>query len=218
MARTLRTNAYRNEHRSCEKETGFVTALCRPRRRRNIFDTLPNTGEDGDYDTAVAKLNEYFSPQVNTTYEVYNFRQTKQKEGESLDSFHTRLRQLAKTCEFSDVNKEIKEHTILTCSSGSLKRRALRKNPTLEGLLNLGRALELSEKQAKDVEDTGGEFEAVNKIKRKEENRQSRPHDRRDTVTQSSFWKQASQISKKMWQLWRVRISQKSMSCARKNL
>lgn len=36
MARTLRTNAYRNEHHSCEKETGFVAALCRHRRRRNI--------------------------------------------------------------------------------------------------------------------------------------------------------------------------------------
>ncbi|CAH3108006.1 unnamed protein product [Pocillopora meandrina] len=105
-----------------------------------IFDTLPNTGEDGDYDTG---------------------------EGESLDSFHTRLCQLAKTCEFSDVDKEIKEHIILTCSSSSLRRRALRENPTLEGLLNLGRALELSDKQAKDIEDTGGEFQAVNKIKQK---------------------------------------------------
>ena len=38
-----------------------------------IFDTLPNTGEDNDYDTAVAKLHEYFSPQVNTTYAMYNF-------------------------------------------------------------------------------------------------------------------------------------------------
>ena len=85
-----------------------------------IFDTLPNTGDGGDYDTAVAKLDEYFSLQVNTTYEVYNFRQTKQKEGESLDSFHTRLRQLAKTCEFSYVDKEIKEHIILTCSFSSL--------------------------------------------------------------------------------------------------
>ena len=117
-----------------------------------IFDTLPNTGDDSDYHTAVAKLNEYFSPQANTTYEVYNFRQTKQKEGESLDSFHTRLRQLTKTCEFSDVDKEIKEHIILKCSSSSLRRRALRENPMLEGLLKLGRALELTEKQAKDVE------------------------------------------------------------------
>ena len=63
-----------------------------------IFDTLSYTGEDNDYATAVAKLNEYFSPQVNSTYEVYNFRQAEQKEGELLDSYHTRLRQLAKTC------------------------------------------------------------------------------------------------------------------------
>jgi len=79
-----------------------------------IFDTLPNTGRDNDYDTAVAKLNEYFTPQVNSTYEVYNFRQTKQKEGESLDSYHTRLRQLAKTCEFTNVNKEIKAACVQT--------------------------------------------------------------------------------------------------------
>ena len=85
-----------------------------------IFDTLPDTGGDNDYDTAVAKLNEYFSPQVNSTYEVYNFRQTKQKEGESLDSYHTRLHQLAKTCEFTNVDKKSKEHIILTCTSSSL--------------------------------------------------------------------------------------------------
>ena len=91
-----------------------------------IFDTLQETGEESEYDTAVAKLNEYFNPQVNTTYEVYNFRQTKQKEGESLDSYHTRLRQLTKTCEFTDVEKEIKEHIILTCTSRPLRRRALR--------------------------------------------------------------------------------------------
>ena len=83
-----------------------------------IFDTLLNN----DYDTAIAKLNKYFSPQVNTTYEVYNFRQAKQKEGELLDSYDTRFRQLAKTCEFSDIDKEIKEHIILTCTSSSLHR------------------------------------------------------------------------------------------------
>ena len=116
-----------------------------------IFDTLPDTGDDNDYATAVEKLNGYFSPQTNIAYEVYNFRQTKQKDGESSGSFHTRLRQLAKTCEFGDIDKEIKEHIILTCSSNSLRRRALRENLTLEALLKLGRALELSETQARQV-------------------------------------------------------------------
>ena len=55
-----------------------------------IFDTLPYTGEDNDYDTAVAKLHKCFSPQVNTTYGAYNFREAKQKESELLDSYHTR--------------------------------------------------------------------------------------------------------------------------------
>ena len=32
------------------------------------------------------------------------------KQDESLDSSHTWLRQLAKTCEFSNIDKEIKEH------------------------------------------------------------------------------------------------------------
>ena len=110
-----------------------------------IFDILPNTGDDNDYATAVEKVNEYFSPQTNIAYEVYNFLQTKQKDGESLDIYHTRLRQLAKTCEFSNIDKEIKEHIILTYSSNSLRRRALRENLTLDALLKLGRALELSE-------------------------------------------------------------------------
>ena len=95
-------------------------------------------------------------------HEVYNFRQTKQKEGESLDSYHTRLRQLVKTCEFTDVDKEIKEHIVLTCTSSSLRRRALRENFSLEALLKHGRALELSNKQAKDVEKTEGDVSNIN--------------------------------------------------------
>ena len=64
-----------------------------------IFETLQDVGEDKDYNKAVEKLTTYLNPQVNTTYEVYNFRQVKQKDGETLDSFHTRLRSLAKTCD-----------------------------------------------------------------------------------------------------------------------
>ena len=54
-----------------------------------IFDTLPDTGDDNEYDKAVEKLNQYFSPQTNIANEVYNFRQSKQKQNESLHSFHT---------------------------------------------------------------------------------------------------------------------------------
>ena len=133
----------------------------------DIFDTLPDTGENDDYDTAVEKLNEYFNPQVNTTYEVYSFRMAKQKEGESLDSYHTRLRQLAKTCQFADQDKEIKDHIILTCTSNALRRRALRDDFTLANLLKHGRALEMSESQASEVEKTDFQANTVNRIRQK---------------------------------------------------
>ena len=44
-----------------------------------IFDTLEDTGEDKDYKKAVEKITAHFNPQVNTTYEVYNFSKTKAK-------------------------------------------------------------------------------------------------------------------------------------------
>ena len=78
-----------------------------------------------------------------------------------MDSYHTRLRQLAKTCEFSNIDKEIKEHIILTCSSNSLRRRALRENLTFDVLLKLGRTLELSEEQARQVEKAAADVNAT---------------------------------------------------------
>ena len=101
-----------------------------------IFETLPDTGEAKDYDKAVEALNAYFIPQTNTTYEEYSFRQAKQRDNETLDTYHTRLRQLSQNCSFADVDKEIKNQIIIGCLSQKLRRRALRDNPTLKELLS----------------------------------------------------------------------------------
>ncbi len=71
---------------------------------------------------------------------------------ETLDQFATRLRQLVSTCEFASVDKEIKTQIIFSCSSSRLRRRALPEpSITLKGLLDLGRAMELSETQASGI-------------------------------------------------------------------
>ncbi len=57
----------------------------------DIFETLPDTGDDKDYKKAVECLNAYFVPKVNIVYEEYQFRQAKQRSIESLASYHTRL-------------------------------------------------------------------------------------------------------------------------------
>jgi hypothetical protein len=51
---------------------------------------LPYTGDD--YDIAVTRLTECFSPKKNKEFEIYKFRQAKQEHGDGNDTFHTRLR------------------------------------------------------------------------------------------------------------------------------
>ncbi len=73
-----------------------------------IFETLSDVGEDKDYNKAVEKLNEYFSPKKNVLFETHKFRQLKQLTEETIDQYCTRLRQQAMICEFSSIENEIK--------------------------------------------------------------------------------------------------------------
>ena len=126
-----------------------------------IFDTLPDTGVDKDYKTAVDVLNAYFIPQGNSAFEEYNFRLAKQQHGENIDAFHTRFRQLAQTCEFANIDKEVKTQIIVGCLSQRLRRQALRDNRNLKDLLTYARAQERSEAQATAVEKGVSSINAV---------------------------------------------------------
>ena len=121
-----------------------------------IFDTLPDTkpGERKDtFEKAVQTLTNYFTPRQKREYKIYVFRQAQQESNEGISVFHTRLRQLAGTCEFADIDREIKTQIVQSCSSHKLRTKAL-ENPsyTLTQLLDAGRAMELSQKQAANIE------------------------------------------------------------------
>lgn len=120
----------------------------------DIFETLPDTGEDKDYKKAVECLNAYFVPKVNTVYEEYQFRQAKQRSNENLASYHTRLRQLAKHCGFADVDKEIRTQIVFSCTSHKLRLRALRDDLSLTALLEAGRVHEITDQQGRDIQPT----------------------------------------------------------------
>ncbi|VDI13935.1 Hypothetical predicted protein [Mytilus galloprovincialis] len=138
----------------------------------DIFDTLQETGED--YDTALTKLTEYFAPKKNVEYEIYKFRQAKQETNETMDAFHTKLRQLSVNCEFNDDNREVKSQIVQGCSSSRLRRKALREDMTLEQLLSSARALELSERQANEIENKEEKLE-TNALHKKRNFRKNQP-------------------------------------------
>ena len=96
-----------------------------------IFDTLPDTtagDDDNPLDKAIQALTNYFTPKQNREYEIYVFCQAKQESSESISAFHTWLRQVAVTCEFSDVDREIKTQIVQSCSSHKLRTKALKKS------------------------------------------------------------------------------------------
>ena len=71
---------------------------------QEIFETLTNTGED--YNTAKTKLDDYFSPKKNVTYEIFQFRQATQQAGKSVEQFVTRLHvcKLTANCKFHYIH------------------------------------------------------------------------------------------------------------------
>ena len=95
----------------------------------DIFETLPDQGEQNEYEKAVVALNACFQPKVNKTYKIYIFRNATQNSGESLDSYCTRLRHLAQTCKFTNEDEENNQVThsrvlfTLTFTSKSSSRR-----------------------------------------------------------------------------------------------
>ena len=148
-------------------------------RKRALLLHYAGTGDENNYKSAVEALTKYFNPRRNKAYEVYKFRQVKQEKKETLDTYHTRLRQLSQTCEFENVDNEIVAQIILSCQSQRLHRRALREIMTLEQLLTIGRSFETSEREADLVE--AGRQEATNAISddRGRHDRRSNPPTRR---------------------------------------
>ncbi|KAI8514804.1 hypothetical protein Bbelb_073950 [Branchiostoma belcheri] len=119
------------------------------------------------YDDVKNTLSEHFEPQKNLVYDTYTFRSTKQESHETVDQYCTRLRGLAKTCEFHNADREILMHVILTCNNSKLRRRALQnKDIELDGLLKLARSLEIADKQALVIENTSKSHADVNVARR----------------------------------------------------
>ena len=162
---------------------------------QDIADTLVT--EDNPLDTVEATLEAlatYFAPQMNIRYERVLFRKIRQESGETTDTFVTRLRKLAETCEFLDADDAILDQVIEKCYSSQLRRKALQdKDLTLDKLLQLARAMEAANRQANFIEGNEGNKQ-VNKVQHDKParktynsntNRQSKPEVKKPKSTEN---------------------------------
>ena len=110
-----------------------------------VYEVYENvlTEEETTYDQVMGKLDEYFKPKINISYETYLFRLLKQNEEESLQQFHVRLKEQATKCNFHDSEREIKQQIELFTKEPKLRLYAFR-NPekNLQDLLMVGKTLE----------------------------------------------------------------------------
>lgn len=134
---------------------------------QQLFDTLPDqpgsnlrgplmnvenyTPNMTSYEEAVMKLNAFFLPKENSTYERHLLRQMKQKCGESIDAFTIRLRLQAERCGFGDkVEENVKDQIIQNCQSATLRRDLLKRgDANLEEVLHVAKIFETVAQQEK---------------------------------------------------------------------
>ena len=149
----------------------------------DLFESLDEQGTT--YQHAKDRLQTHFCPSKNLEYERFKFREARQSPSESITEYHMRLQKLARHCEFATTSVEVKSQIILGCKSSRLRRKALSdSNMDLKKLLDVARAMELSEIQCVKMEQsfnhsvnlsTHTESEQVNRVKN--DHRRSQKHD-----------------------------------------
>ena len=145
-----------------------------------IHDNLPDLSNGDVFVKAKIKLTKYFSPNKNIDYLIYQFREMVQGDNEPFLTFVNRLREVAKHCEFPDMDKEVKRQIIQKTSNRKVRQKALEKELTYDEILNIRLTDETAQRQARDMEKAiGNDMNSVNKISNKK-------FDRKRTVTRKN--------------------------------
>lgn len=115
-----------------------------------VSEITPAEGESC-FDKIVAALNSHFNPRVNKEIQRYKFRHMKQ-DTDTIDDFYNMLKQLAPSCDFHNVDDEIKSQLITGCKSDKVREKGLT-TPTLplHELLQFARTSEITQKHARTV-------------------------------------------------------------------
>ena len=120
------------------------------------------------YEEACARLNEFFLPKENYTYERHLLRQMKQRVGENIDAFTNRLRVQAERCGFDDrMEEHIKDQIIQRSQPDTLRRDLLKRgDASLEEIVNVVKIYETVAKQDKSFAsgDVKPQESEVNKV------------------------------------------------------
>lgn len=112
-------------------------------------------------------LENYFKPKRNVVYERYMFNSSVQESEESINSFLTRLRKLAASCEFGELTDQlIRDRLVVGLRDSVMKARLLRESKLdLVKAVNMCNTSEIASEQLKKMQTTGAaKLEEIKKV------------------------------------------------------
>jgi len=135
-------------------------ALLEPVEAVEAAENRPAVPAQNVYERLTTAITAHFNPRANTEFQRFLFKQTLQTTPE-VDEFYGSLRQLAETCDFHDMDGEIKSQLILGCKLDKVRTKGL-SDPdiTLPQLLQFARNMEMTMAHSKVIK--GQAVNAVN--------------------------------------------------------
>ena len=120
-----------------------------------MYEGLEFANEDDkkDIDVVLQKLQRYCIGETNEIYERYRFNKKVQEPNESLDTYVTALRTLAKTCNFRVLeNSLIRDRIVIGVRDNQARKKLLQVSKlTLKECIDICRSYETSSQQLKEI-------------------------------------------------------------------
>ena len=112
---------------------------------KKAFDAFEwgETEDDSTIEDVLAKFDEYCEPRTQVIYERYRFNNRNQEPGESIASYLTELRTIAKNCQHESITPDeiLRDRIVLGIRDDKMRERLLRLNDlTLQKAVDLIKA------------------------------------------------------------------------------
>ena len=124
---------------------------------RDIVDTWGLSADEAKIlNTYWTKFEAYVKPKSNFRVARFKLRALTQKDGETIDSFYTRIKLVAEECEYMDKEDQILDTIIAGINNENVRRKLVAKNNDfkLHDALKLVREYESTSKQMSEIKDT----------------------------------------------------------------
>lgn len=127
---------------------------------------LPKATSEVDIETICTALSNHFNPKPSEIVETYKFHKRDQQEGETISDYVAELRRLSAHCNFTDLNRMLRDRVVCGVRDRALQHALLAKdNLTFQIVLDMATAAEAATRNVSDLKSEVSELtEAVNQV------------------------------------------------------